>query len=102
MTGIFDGCSTIVETIIVLARLEGVACAEQTIAEVSTLVTRQEMRRDAKELARVGMPELSELFARYAKVARRGQRHAPVRPGFQTRSARFVLARRKAKRAKAH
>jgi hypothetical protein len=91
---IYGICRTIPETIVVVNHLHGAAVVESLIVELMSVSTREAMRKDADELARVGLQELASLVRRYARKAKPGRK--PFGPGFQTTSALAVIERRRA------
>src|SRR5260370_34074344 len=67
---IFSICETAAEIYLVVHHLHGLEAVESLLADRLPSSTREGLKRDADELARVGMKPLASLVRRYARRAR--------------------------------
>jgi hypothetical protein len=66
---IFSICETAAEIYLVVHHLHGLEGVEKLLADLLPTSTREGLRRDSDELARVGMKQLASLVRRYARRA---------------------------------
>jgi hypothetical protein len=81
-TGVFAGCETFCELIVVLNKLEGALAVEELLQQIAPECTRDSLQSDAAELDRVGLKPLAAMIRRHEKRAK-----AVGRPTFQERWA---------------
>jgi hypothetical protein len=91
MSGEFAACETTAEAYVVTARLLSLEALDEMLNAIRP--AREHLRRDADQIARVGMKDLAALLRRHARKARRVPPIIGV--GYQTKSARIVIARRR-------
>ena len=92
MSGELAACQTTAEVYVVVARLFGGLDEVDRLLR-QTASPREHLRRDADQIARVGMRDLAALLRRHARKARKARPIFGV--GYQTESARIIIARRR-------
>jgi hypothetical protein len=92
MSGELAACQTTAELYVVVARLfGGLDEVDRLLRQTASL--REDLRRDADQIAHVGMKDLAALLRRHARKAKRKPPVLGV--GYQTESARIIIAQRR-------
>jgi hypothetical protein len=65
-------CKTVCEVIVVLHHWLGLEGVDKLLDQVVPIPTREQLRAEADELARVGLKPLAQLIRRHARKARSG------------------------------
>jgi hypothetical protein len=89
MSGELAACQTTAEVYVVVARLFGGLDEVDRLLQ-QTASPREHLRRDADQIARVGMKDLAALLRRHARTAKRARPIFSV--GYQTASALIIIA----------
>ncbi|MBR1301245.1 hypothetical protein [Bradyrhizobium sp. AUGA SZCCT0042] len=88
---IFSICETPAEVYLIVQHLHGLDAVETMLADRLPSSTREGLKRDADDLARVGVKPLASLVRRYARQARPApERHWWTIADGAKRSAAFV------------
>ena len=87
----YAACETVAEVIVAVYRLHGLDAVDKLLRQ--TECTREALRRDADNFEAIGMKQLASVLRQHARKARKAK---PIfRPGYQTESARIIIARRR-------
>jgi hypothetical protein len=94
--GTFAACETSAEVLLAVHHLFGLGEVERLLIETSSSATKEGLRRDADQLALVGLRELAGVVRRHARKAKAAPRK--FGRGYQTASALAWIEHRRAER----